>query len=102
VTAGPDLHAAFQRARAEAWDEGYAAGDRDAYNSHEARTWNGRALDDDELTRNPYAAEARPVDTDLIDKARQMLPLTEHPENSDYHNALARAQRIQTNPELWR
>lgn len=80
---------------ARAWAEGYAAGDRDAYHSSKARAWNGR-------THNPYLTEAEPVDIDLIDKAKQMLPLTEHPENSSYHNALARAQRVQTNPDLWR
>lgn len=62
---------------AKAWDEGYAAGDRDCYNADEARTWNGRALDDDELTRNPYAAEDQPVST---------VPVP----------------NVRTNPELWR
>lgn len=45
-------------ALAQAWDAGYNAGDRDAYNAAEARLWNGRDLHDDELTTNPYRTAA--------------------------------------------
>jgi hypothetical protein len=62
---------------AKAWDEGYAAGDRDAYHSSKARAWNGRTLDNDELTPNPYLTEAEPVST---------VP----------------TPKVQTNSDLWR
>lgn len=44
--------------KARIWDEGYAAGDRDAYNAANARDWNGRTLDEEELTKNPYLEES--------------------------------------------
>jgi hypothetical protein len=46
-----------QRA-AEAWDKGYGVGWLDAWRNEEARIYNGRELDEDELTPNPYRAAA--------------------------------------------
>jgi hypothetical protein len=78
VTPGPDLHQAFQRARAEAWAEGYDAGDLDS--SVQRCLDLGYAIPEGqspEPTRNPYVTEDQPVPT---------VP----------------TPKVQTNPELWR
>ncbi len=53
-----DLSMCDTSSLAAAWSRGYDAGDRDAYNAAEARQWNGRDLDPDELTANPYQDDA--------------------------------------------
>jgi hypothetical protein len=68
------LHQAFQRARAEAWNEGYDAGSADQEAFWLAKAAGPDTVENLRYTDNPYATEPEPVST---------VP-------------------AQTNPELWR